>query len=232
MTKKFQQEQCPVCEAGIMTPHDNGTYKFHYQRQAHTVTGIHYAKCDVCEASGYLSGQLTYNKKVIEAFQKNLVSIISPTQILTLREKYSLTQLTASKIFGGGVNAFSRWERGVIVPAEPTAKLMLLALDDAQVLLNLAKISNVEIDLPISNNTSRLFRRKTDASVHITPELASEDFFDVSTTASRYIVKPSSSYHRKSFIPDIFTISEDEDPIYINTPIWQKEKITQSRTLN
>ena len=48
------------------------------------------------------------------------------TFIKSTRKKLNLTQAAASKIFGGGVNAFSEYERGITQPHPSTLKLLHL----------------------------------------------------------------------------------------------------------
>lgn len=232
MTKQYKQEICPVCDKGHMIAHSDGTHKFKYQRRNYVVDGIHYAKCDNCHTSGYLPGQLTHNKLLIENFQRNLVSIISPSQILLLREKYSLTQEKASKIFGGGVNAFSRWERGIIVPAESTAKLMLLALDDEQVLIKLAKLSKIEVNIDPPNVAIQHRRRKTDTQVISVIEriLPSEIYGVISPV--HLAPAPSTKIIYSEFLHATLTANDYDEDVLEDNFTWQTKNLTVTRALN
>uniref|UniRef100_UPI0001C2FA74 HTH-type transcriptional regulator MQSA (ygiT/b3021) n=1 Tax=Escherichia coli (strain K12) TaxID=83333 RepID=UPI0001C2FA74 len=60
---------------------------------------------------------------------------VAPEFIVKVRKKLSLTQKEASEIFGGGVNAFSRYEKGNAQPHPSTIKL-LRVLDKHPELLN------------------------------------------------------------------------------------------------
>lgn len=51
---------------------------------------------------------------------------MSPDQIRYTREKLKLTQKDASNIFGGGINAFSRYERGETPIPKPLSQLLQL----------------------------------------------------------------------------------------------------------
>jgi HTH-type transcriptional regulator/antitoxin MqsA len=53
-------------------------------------------------------------------------SIIDPKFIASVRKKFSLDQKTAGEIFGGGVNAFSRYEKGKSKPPLSLVKLFKL----------------------------------------------------------------------------------------------------------
>lgn len=60
---------------------------------------------------------------------------IAPAYIVQIRKKLGLNQREASEIFGGGVNAFSRYEKGKALPHPSTIKL-LQVLDKHPELLN------------------------------------------------------------------------------------------------
>jgi HTH-type transcriptional regulator/antitoxin MqsA len=64
---------------------------------------------------------LEFNKQVNAA-------IVDPAFILSVRKKLNLDQREAGEIFGGGVNAFSRYENGKTKP--PLALVKLLRLLD------------------------------------------------------------------------------------------------------
>jgi len=55
-------------------------------------------------------------------------AIIDPQFVSGIRSKLNLTQKEASKIFGGGPNAFSRYETGKALP--PPSLIQLLRLLD------------------------------------------------------------------------------------------------------
>lgn len=50
--------------------------------------------------------------------------MIEPAYISRVRKKLDLTQREASAIFGGGANAFSRYETGKAQPHPSTVKLL------------------------------------------------------------------------------------------------------------
>ena len=51
------------------------------------------------------------------AFSKQVhAAIVDPAFIVTVRKKLNLDQRQAAEIFGGGVNAFSRYETGKTKP--------------------------------------------------------------------------------------------------------------------
>ena len=49
---------------------------------------------------------------------------VDPTFIISVRKKLKLTQKEAGQAFGGGTNAFSRYEKGSSQPHPSTVKLL------------------------------------------------------------------------------------------------------------
>lgn len=145
MAEKIKIERCPLCEEGRMIPSADLSYKFRYGPHEYVVGGLQQATCDKCGTSGYLPGQLAHNKARINEYQKSLVKIISPSEIFELRSKHGLSQAQAAQIFGGGANAFSKWERGEVIPTESAAKLLKLALESEDIMNKLATEANVKL---------------------------------------------------------------------------------------
>ena len=160
MNNLFTPETCPVCGKGTWNPQADGSYKFRHGRRSHIVSGQHYAVCDQCGTRGYLPKQRDANQKLVLEYKKSLPGYISPSDVLALREKYILTQEQAALIFGGGKQGFSKWECGKAAPAGPTARLIKLALNSADVMATLAVEAGVKLPEPVLHD-----RRRTDKHV-------------------------------------------------------------------
>ena len=59
------------------------------------------------------------------AFNKEVNASIA-SEIARTRKKLKLTQVAANQIFGGGPNAFSRYEKGKVVPPQSLVHLLRL----------------------------------------------------------------------------------------------------------
>lgn len=162
MKTKFQSEICPVCQDGMMESHSDGIYEFRHARKAHKIFGQYFCVCTKCGTKGYLPGQRAANLAAIKAYQSKLPDYISPSDVLAVREKYSLTQKDANALFGGGKQGFTKWERGLAVPAGPTARLIKLALASSEALKELAQIAGVTVCLPDYESETE---RSTDSRV-------------------------------------------------------------------
>jgi HTH-type transcriptional regulator/antitoxin MqsA len=66
---------------------------------------------------------------LIGQFQRQInAAYVDPAYIAKVRKKLDLDQKAAAEIFGGGINAFSRYENGKTKP--PMALVLLLKLLD------------------------------------------------------------------------------------------------------
>ena len=61
---------------------------------------------------------------VMEVNKQVNASIVDPCFIASVRKKLALDQREASEIFGGGINAFSRYENGKTKPPLALVKLL------------------------------------------------------------------------------------------------------------
>lgn len=78
-------------------------------------------------------------RKILQTFQAKNAGVLPPDEVKSIRQKLKLTQKSAASIFGGGVNAFSRYERGEVPIPLSLSQLMSL-LDKHPELLKELKI--------------------------------------------------------------------------------------------
>jgi len=120
--------RCPVCGAPAM--------QYAVRDLAYTYKGretvIAAVAADWCEACGEsLTGPDETGRVMaaMRAFQQQVnADLVSPEFVRAVRGKLGLDQREAAAIFGGGVNAFSRYETGKTRP--PVAMVKLLKLLD------------------------------------------------------------------------------------------------------
>ena len=116
--------KCPVCAAAKLV-HDTRDMPYIYKGESTvipTVTG------DFCPACGEVvldMGESTRTSAAMLAFNKQVnASIVDPGFIASVRKKLALDQREAAEIFGGGVNAFSRYEHDKTKPPLALVKLL------------------------------------------------------------------------------------------------------------
>lgn len=120
--------RCPICaEAELI--HDTRDIAHSYKGEQTSIPMIEGDFCPACgeaildvpSATRYADLMLEFNKQVN-------ATIVDPEFIVGVRKKLSLDQREAAEIFGGGVNAFSRYENGRTKP--PLALIKLLKVLD------------------------------------------------------------------------------------------------------
>src|SRR5579872_1544647 len=120
--------KCPFC-AGAKPARGRRDIEYTYKGETTTIPAVRGEFCPACgesvlaaaEASRVSAAMLEFNKQVN-------ASIVDPGFIARVRKKLALDQREAASIFGGGVNAFSRYENGKTKP--PLALVKLLKLLD------------------------------------------------------------------------------------------------------
>lgn len=127
--------KCPTCGKGKLV-HDTRDLAYTYKGEATifpNVTG------DFCTACDEYVLEMNESRRVMELmheFGKQVnAAYVDPDFIAQVRKKLHLDQKEAAEIFGGGVNAFSRYENGKTKPSLALVKL-LKVLDRHPDLLN------------------------------------------------------------------------------------------------
>jgi len=108
-----------------MTPFSNETMAVTYQNQSAEVSGLSGWRCADCgevefdgaSAARYAAAGDTL---ILEARRK------MGAELRRIRKKLGLNQAEAAKLTGGGHNAFSRYENGLIAPAPAVVNLFKL----------------------------------------------------------------------------------------------------------
>ncbi|MDD2686338.1 MAG: type II toxin-antitoxin system MqsA family antitoxin [Gallionella sp.] len=127
--------KCPSCAATELV-HDTRDMPYTYKGESTAILDVTGDFCSACgeaildapESSRISAAMLEFNKQVN-------ASIVNPAFIVSVRKKLGLDQQEAAEIFGGGVNAFSRYENGKTKPPLSLVKLLKL-LDHHPALLD------------------------------------------------------------------------------------------------
>lgn len=105
------------------------------------------ARCDQCGKETVLPSQMDENLRRRAARKAHYGLYLLGEEIFAFRRKYGLTQQAASRLFGKGIIAFSRYESEKSYPDESTTKLIRAAMRHPALLKELADESGVEIPL-------------------------------------------------------------------------------------
>jgi HTH-type transcriptional regulator/antitoxin MqsA len=118
--------KCPVCGAAELI-HDTRDLPYTYQGETTTIPAV---TADFCPARDESITDTAETDRVMcemQAFNKQVnAAIIDPSFIISVRKKLDLDQREAAELFGGGVNAFSRYENGKTKPPLALVKLFKL----------------------------------------------------------------------------------------------------------
>lgn len=98
-----------------------------YKGKGITVSGLSFYECPECGEQFADSTLDKENSILIREAKKNADGLLSSARIQKIREFLGITQGEAAKIFGGGANAFSKYERGEVSQSEAMDKLMRAA---------------------------------------------------------------------------------------------------------
>jgi len=127
--------KCPTCGAADLVL-DTRDITYTYKNASTVLPAVKGEFCNACNESILDAAESRRTMDLMLAFNKRVnASIVDPCFIASVRKKLSLDQREASEIFGGGVNAFSRYENGKTKPSLALLKL-LKVLDRHPDLLN------------------------------------------------------------------------------------------------
>ncbi|MGD0843457.1 MAG: type II toxin-antitoxin system MqsA family antitoxin [Geobacteraceae bacterium] len=117
--------QCMSCGYKGMVREENRTETITHDGESLTLTGLSGWFCPSCHDGWFDDAdQVRYAKAGDELIHRARER--QSKELRRIRKKLGLTQKEAAAIFGGGVNAFSRYERGEIEPNASTRKLLHL----------------------------------------------------------------------------------------------------------
>lgn len=118
--------KCPVCGAAELI-HDTRDLRYTYKGETTTIPAVTADFCPACDESITDLVETDRVMREMQAFHKQVnAAIVDPGFIIAVRKKLNLGQREAAEIFGGGVNAFSRYENGKTKPPLALVKLLKL----------------------------------------------------------------------------------------------------------
>lgn len=127
--------KCPICGAAELI-HDTRDLPYTYKGETTVIATVTGDFCPACTESVLDAVESNRVMREMRTFSKQVnAAIVDPGFITNVRKKLNLDQREAAEIFGGGINAFSRYENGKTKPPLALVKLLKL-LDRHPDLLN------------------------------------------------------------------------------------------------
>ena len=122
--------KCPTCGIGNLVLNTRGM-PYTYKGKSTVIRSVKGRYCDNPECREVIMelGESVRTSKEMLAFNKKVNAELAPLDLLAnVRQRFKLTQQQAAKVFGGGANAFSRYESGKTKP--PLALIKLFRILD------------------------------------------------------------------------------------------------------
>lgn len=116
--------KCPACGAAKLV-HDTRDLRYTYKGESTILPEVTGDFCPACGEAVLDAEESARTSALMLEFNKEVnASIVDPAFIASVRKKLKLDQREAAEIFGGGVNAFSRYENGKTKPPLALVKLL------------------------------------------------------------------------------------------------------------
>lgn len=120
----MEKKKCSFCENGYL---ERKVLEETYEYKGHKITLNQPGEyCNSCEEAIFSGNDLKINKKTLHDWQTVADGFLPSDEVRRIRKKLGLTQRQAAEIFGGGPNAFSRYECGDFVQMKSTDNLLRL----------------------------------------------------------------------------------------------------------
>jgi putative zinc finger/helix-turn-helix YgiT family protein len=139
------QMTCRVCKSGVL--HEAVSQQEFFPNKKKVTVELLESKCDTCGSVRVLSAQHDENLRRLAARKSEYEGHLMGEEYIAFRKRYGLTQQQASKIFGKGIIAFSRYENEEFYPDTSSRLLFEVAMARPEVLKMLADKAGVTIPL-------------------------------------------------------------------------------------
>ena len=117
--------KCPICGTGVLVA-ESRDLVYEYRGKS-AIINEHGEFCTHCTEGIFTSEEGDRYLSAVKAFRAQVdAEPLPPTEIRKARKRLKLTQKKAGEIFGGGIRAFSQYERGITRPGKAADTLLRL----------------------------------------------------------------------------------------------------------
>lgn len=117
---------CPVCEKGTLSTATH-TLEIKHGDNVIVVPDLEHSVCDRCGEEPVLTEQIRRNQLKVADAKRKADGLLTGAEVRSIREQLGLTQQQACLLFGGGTNAFSKYERGDVMQSVAMDRLLKAA---------------------------------------------------------------------------------------------------------
>lgn len=136
------QTLCPLCGSHLI--HEARPREIIYRN--HKVSISQMAEyCDGCGEAFLSHADSKSTEKVIADFKRTVDHLLTSDEIKEIRRKHKITQKQAANIFGGGINAFSKYERGEAIQNKSTDLILRMLANNIVNMETLMKVSQNQV---------------------------------------------------------------------------------------
>lgn len=134
--------KCPTCGIGKLV---TGTrdMPYTYKGKSTVIKAVKGQYCDnpKCKEVVMEMGESVRTSREMLEFNKSVNAKLAPIDLLpSVRKRFNLTQQQAAKVFGGGANAFSRYESGKTKPPVSLVQLFKVLEKHPDLFEEIAKV--------------------------------------------------------------------------------------------
>lgn len=116
--------KCPACGAAELL-HETHDIPYTYKGETSMIPAMTGDYCPACGETVFDAAESARTSALMQAFNRQVnAAMVDPQFIARVRKKLVLDQREAADIFGGGINAFSRYENGKTKPPLALVKLL------------------------------------------------------------------------------------------------------------
>ena len=116
--------KCPACGAAKLV-RENRDKHYTYKGETTVIAAVAGDYCPACGEAVLDATESARESGLMLAFNKQVnAATVDPQFIVNVRKKLRIDQRQAAEIFGGGANAFSRYENGKTKPPLALVKLL------------------------------------------------------------------------------------------------------------
>lgn len=134
---------CKICQSDNVTTHCEAE-SIHYKEQILKVD-MDYSLCHSCGREFISKAQIAKNDVRVRDAKKLFDGLLTSTEIYQARRSLGLTQDQAATLFGGGKNAFSKYERGEVSQSAAMDKLIKICLKHPEIFKELSVESGIKV---------------------------------------------------------------------------------------
>mgnify|MGYP000336087415 CR=1 FL=1 len=121
----MNKTKCPIC--GEMSLISKSELEETQYGNSVKSLALHFSECEACGSELATAEQAKENKRLMQAFKKEVDGLLAGSEIKAFRKRHALTQAQSAKIFGGGKIAFSKYEANDVSQSEAMDKLIRVA---------------------------------------------------------------------------------------------------------